>query len=117
MTNHRIVLFVYGTLHPERAPGAIAAAARRLVPIGRGGVHGRLLDFGAYPGLVLDAEEGPVEGTVYEVPDVATLAEIDAYEDFRPADHEGSLFLRTEVDVRMREGGTMRCWVYVYNRG
>ena len=30
----RDLLFIYGTLHPDRAPAEIAAAARRLQPIG-----------------------------------------------------------------------------------
>ena len=35
-------LFIYGTLHPDRAPREIAAATRRLVSIGPATIHARL---------------------------------------------------------------------------
>ena len=144
-----ILLFIYGTLHPERAPRGIAAVARRLRPVGAGAIRGRLLDLGEYPGVVLDETAQPamaggelgdatgrapqgvthtaanpaeipgdvIPGDVFEVPDVETLAELDAYEDYRPEDPEASLFLRVETQVRMKDGRERTCWVYVYNGG
>jgi len=110
------LLFIYGTLHPERAPSAIAAAARRLRPVGAGTIHGRLLDLGEYPGVVLEETEGSeVSGEVFEVPDAETLARLDAYEDYRPAEPEASLFLRMETEVAMSDGTRRSCWVYLYN--
>lgn len=113
-----ILLFVYGTLHPERAPRAIAAAARRLRPVSAGTIRGRLLDLGEYPGVVLDdSSGGEVSGEVFEVPDVETLAELDAYEDYRPGDPDASLYLRVETQAKMSDGTQKTCWVYVYNGG
>lgn len=117
-------LFIYGTLHPDRAPAEIAAAARRLTPAGYGSIRGRLLDLGEYPGLVLDAapaeggmavEAEIVRGEVFAVPDAATLAALDSYEDYRPGNPAASLFLRTKAVVTMDDGSQKSCWVYVYN--
>ena len=123
-------LFIYGTLHPERAPQEIAPVARRLKPLGAATgaatIRGRLLDLGEYPGLVLEdvadciRPEGgaafeDVPGEVFEVPDQATLAALDRYEDFRPDDPEASLFLRVEAEVTLHDVRTVMCWVYVYN--
>ncbi len=120
-----ILLFIYGTLHPDRAPRGIARVARRLKPVGRATIPGRLLDLGEYPGLILPDSARPgdsaasdveaVPGEVFEVPDLATLAALDRYEDFRPDDPETSLFLRVEADVTLSDGSPLRCWVYVYN--
>lgn len=121
-----ILLFIYGTLHPERAPREIAPVARRLRPLGAATIRGRLVDLGEYPGLLLadaaataapSAEAPTVPGELFEVPDAATLAALDRYEDFRPNDPEASLFLRVEAEVTTRDGRTLKCWVYAYNDG
>lgn len=108
-------LFIYGTLHPDRAPDEIAEAARRLQPFGPAALRGRVYNLGDYPGLVLDPAGGLVQGEVFILPDEPTLAQLDAYEDFRPDDREGSLFLRTSATVTMQDGSQLLCWVYVYN--
>lgn len=108
-------MFVYGTLHPERAPREIAAVARRLRPVGAGWIRGRRIELGPYPGVVLE-ESARVEGEVFVVPDAETLALLDAYEDYRADDPAGSLFRRVETVARMGDGSERRCWVYVYNR-
>jgi gamma-glutamylcyclotransferase (GGCT)/AIG2-like uncharacterized protein YtfP len=116
-----LLLFIYGTLHPERAPHVIRDAARRLRPVGAGTVRGRKLDLGEYPGLLVGEAAGEdtsdVPGEVFEVPDAETLAALDAYEDYRPNDPEASLFLRVETPVTMSDGALKTCWVYVYNGG
>lgn len=72
---------------------------------------------GSYPGLVLcENETEAVRGEVFEVPDAETLARLDAYEDFRVDDPDGSLFLRTKTVVTFDDGSEETCWVYVYNR-
>ncbi len=113
-------LFLYGTLHPDRAPREIAPAARRLTPIARGTIRARLYHLGAYPGVILADETDPaapeIPGEVFLVPDAATLAALDAYEDFRPQDPANSLFLRTKTVVTFDDGSRESCWVYVYNR-
>jgi gamma-glutamylcyclotransferase (GGCT)/AIG2-like uncharacterized protein YtfP len=113
-------LFIYGTLHPDRAPAEIAPAARRLTPHARGTIRARLYNLGAYPGVILADETDPtapeVPGEVFLVPDAATLAALDAYEDFRPDDPTNSLFLRTKAVVALDDGSSQLCSVYVYNQ-
>lgn len=109
-------LFIYGTLHPSRAPREIAHAARRLTSIGPATIHARLYNLGAYPGAILDPNAQPLPGELFAVPDAGTLAALDAYEDFRPTDPAASLFLRVETTATTPDGAHHPCWVYVYNR-
>jgi gamma-glutamylcyclotransferase (GGCT)/AIG2-like uncharacterized protein YtfP len=109
-------LFIYGTLHPDRAPREIAAAARRLTPIGPATIRARLYNLGEYPGAILDATAPPISGELFTLPDAATLAALDAYEDFRPTDPAASLFLRVETTATTPDGSHLTCWVYTYNR-
>ena len=118
------LLFIYGTLHPDRAPAAIAPTARLLKPFGKATIHARLYDLGAYPGVVLADDDDPAEivtGDLFQLPDdPAILTRLDDYEDFRPSDPAGSLFLRRQVLATLQDGpnaGTkIACWVYIYNR-
>jgi gamma-glutamylcyclotransferase (GGCT)/AIG2-like uncharacterized protein YtfP len=110
------LLFLYGTLRPDRAPAEIAPVARRLAPMAHGTIQARLYDLGAYPGVILDDDAlTPVPGQIFRVPDAATLAALDRYEDYRPADPAASLFLRTKAVVTLDDGSCQTCWVYVYN--
>jgi gamma-glutamylcyclotransferase (GGCT)/AIG2-like uncharacterized protein YtfP len=109
------LLFIYGTLHPDRAPGEIAAVARRLTSIGPATIRARLYKLGAYPGAILDDAAPPVPGHVFTVPDDETLAALDAYEDYRPGDPANSLFLREKAVVTLDDGTHQTCWVYLYN--
>ena len=117
MPNH---LFLYGTLHPDRAPAEIASAARRLTSIGRGTIRARLYNLGEYPGAILaddtDPAARPIPGEVFLVPDATTLSALDAYEGYRPGSPTDSLFLRTETVVTFDDGSRKSCCVYVYNR-
>ena len=108
-------LFIYGTLHPDRAPAEIAAAARRLTPIGPATIRARLYNLGAYPGAILDATAPAIPGELFTVPDAATLAALDRYEDFRPADPAASLYLRVETTATLPDRSSKPCWVYAYN--
>jgi len=114
-------IFIYGTLHPDRAPAAIAATARLLKPLGRATIRGRRYELGEYPGVILTDEAGAlVHGELFLLPDppqaTAVLAKLDAYEDFRPADPAGSLFLRQRTIATLEDGTQRACWVYTYNR-
>jgi hypothetical protein len=51
-------LFVYGTLHPDRAPAEIRSVARRLIPLGPATILGTLHNFGEYPALILNGKTG-----------------------------------------------------------
>jgi len=110
------LLFIYGTLHPDRAPAEIASSARRLKPIGPATIRARLYNLGDYPGAVLDEAAPPIPGELFAIPDAATLAALDAYEDYRPQDLANSLFLRVETAATLTDGSHHPCWVYVYNR-
>jgi len=109
------LLFIYGTLHPDRAPREIADAARRLTSIGPATIRGHLYNLGEYPGLILHPTAPPIPGELFAVPDAATLAALDSYEDFRPSDPAASLFLRAKATATLPDGSQSTCWVYVYN--
>jgi gamma-glutamylcyclotransferase (GGCT)/AIG2-like uncharacterized protein YtfP len=111
-------LFVYGTLRPGQAPEEIAPTVARLRAVGKGFVYGTLDDLGAYPGAILDPTSAEkVFGSVFELPnDPSVLQQLDAYEEFDSAALEESLFLRTQCVVELESGGTLQCWIYVYNR-
>jgi len=111
-------LFVYGTLQPGLAPAEIAPVLAQLDLIGEASVNGVLYDIGSYPGAVLAAaSQEKIIGAVYKLPEDATvLAALDAYEEFDPAAPHSSLFLRVLHPIELATGGTLQCWVYVYNR-
>jgi gamma-glutamylcyclotransferase (GGCT)/AIG2-like uncharacterized protein YtfP len=115
------LLFIYGTLHPDRAPAAIAPTACLLKPFGRATIQARLHDLGPYPGVVLSANPADiVPGELFILPaDPAILARLDEYEDFRPSDPTNSLFLRQQAFATLQEGPDadteIACWVYTYN--
>jgi gamma-glutamylcyclotransferase (GGCT)/AIG2-like uncharacterized protein YtfP len=107
-------LFVYGTLHPDRAPAEVRAITREFVLLGTGTVQGRLLDLGAFPGLVLDSLPGQtVSGHVFLFPPAA-LTGLDAYEGFLPDQPAYSLFFRRTIAVTRESGFQETHWVYVY---
>jgi gamma-glutamylcyclotransferase (GGCT)/AIG2-like uncharacterized protein YtfP len=110
-------LFVYGTLHPDRAPAEIRSVARRLIPLGPATIFGTLHNLGEYPALILNGTtKQPIPGTVFILPDdTEALKALDRYEDFRPHDPESSLFLRARQTVTLGDGTPHRCWVYLYN--
>ena len=111
-------LFAYGTLQPGHAPAGIASAVEKLRPIGEASVNGVLYDLGGHPGAVLDpSSQQRIIGIINQLPeDTSVLAEFDAYEEFDPAAPESSPYLRVLHPVNLATGGTLQCWVYVYNR-
>jgi gamma-glutamylcyclotransferase (GGCT)/AIG2-like uncharacterized protein YtfP len=79
MTKYNTI-YVYGTLRP----GAVAKVVK-----GRG----TMVNLGGFPGVVLD-ENGP-EFTAERIEvDDDTLAALDRYEGYRPADPVNSLYVR-----------------------
>ena len=111
-------LFVYGTLHPDRAPEEIKEVVKRLTPLGRGTVVGQLHDLGEYPALIVGGKRRErVPGAVFALPDdPAALQALDRYEEFQPADLENSLFVRLKRTVTLENGSRKRLWVYLYNQ-
>ncbi|HXG36580.1 MAG TPA: gamma-glutamylcyclotransferase family protein [Dehalococcoidia bacterium] len=110
-------LFVYGTLmNGMEANVILASKGARYV--GSGVIQGRLYDLGEYPAAVKsDDPNEVVVGELYELPDLAALRGLDAYEEFEPDQPDGSVFIREEVTVRMPEerGREVRAWAYFYN--
>jgi gamma-glutamylcyclotransferase (GGCT)/AIG2-like uncharacterized protein YtfP len=118
-------LFIYGTLHPDRAPAAIAPTVAHLRPLGPATVRGRLLDLGTYPGLIISSGENPgdeiVHGHLFAVPDDPDLSNkiwsaLDRYEDYRPASPESGLYTRVLTEVTLPDASQQSAWVYLYNR-
>ena len=113
-------LFIYGTLHPNRAPAEIAPTVALLRPLGSATLRGRLLNLGPYPGLLLPGEE-LIQGELFALPEDRQLRarvwqELDAYEDFRPTAPETSLFIRVLALVNLPNGETEKAWVYLFNQ-
>ena len=110
-------LFVYGTLHPDRAPAEIAQVVRGMEPLGEGVIRGRMHRFREYPAVKIDSKNGSrIKGEVFTLPNPGVLEKLDAYEEFYPAKLAESLFLRKQVKVRLQDGTRVDCWVYEYNR-
>jgi gamma-glutamylcyclotransferase (GGCT)/AIG2-like uncharacterized protein YtfP len=110
-------LFSYGTLRSGHAPEEITSVVERLRPVGKGYVFGQLYDLGEFPGIVLDSTSPQqVFGTISFLPDDPNcLRALDAYEGFDAEYPDTSLFLRTVHPVRLAEGGSLPCWIYIYN--
>ena len=111
-------LFTYGTLQPGRAPREIAPLIAKLEIAGRGYLHGTLLDFGHYPGAVLDASSSNrIPGTIYRLPPGGDLlTRLDEYEEFTPLSPHTSQFIRELHPVNWEDGRAAVCWVYVFNQ-
>ncbi|WP_197330609.1 gamma-glutamylcyclotransferase family protein [Ralstonia syzygii] len=110
-------VFVYGTLRAGEANDLCIAAARcglaepRL--IGHATLHGRLYDFGAYPGLVLDPTGTAVRGDVYRI-DPGLVPVLDEIEEVYPGGD--ALFLRETYAV-MLGSEPLDCLVYPVDAG
>jgi gamma-L-glutamyl-butirosin B gamma-L-glutamyl cyclotransferase len=108
-------LFVYGTLrkgeerhHVLVRPGASPGEAAT--------VGGTLLDFGDYPGLIVDGPKTAVAGELYPVTDADSLfAELDPIETFHGFGVPGSLYRRAIVRAASPKGAVTLAWTYVYN--
>ncbi|HEY8998307.1 MAG TPA: gamma-glutamylcyclotransferase family protein [Edaphobacter sp.] len=110
-------LFVYGTLHPDRAPAEMQHAVAHLTYFAKATITGELHNLGDYPGLSLHREQNTIPGTVFTLPDdPALLAALDDYEGYLPHDPAASLFLRVIHPVTLEDGTRLDCWVYLYNQ-
>lgn len=103
--NERYV-FVYGTL--MKGQKNHDAFLKEGQYIGAGTIEGYdIYDLGYYPGIIVGTDK--VIGEVYRV-DEDTERTLDRLED------EGSLFIKTPVNVRMDDGANCASVAYVYNR-
>jgi gamma-glutamylcyclotransferase (GGCT)/AIG2-like uncharacterized protein YtfP len=101
-------LFVYGLLKRGNSGYRHLCLHRHTRWLGRAKLRGRIVDLGAYPGLVL-ARHGLVHGELLSFDDPALWTLLDAYEDCVPADPLRSEYLRKEVALI----GGQRAWVYL----
>jgi gamma-glutamylcyclotransferase (GGCT)/AIG2-like uncharacterized protein YtfP len=113
-------LFIYGTLHPDRAPAEIAPAVALLRPLGPATLRGQLLNLGPYPGLLLPGRD-LIQGELFALPEERQLRarvwqQLDAYEDFRPLSPATSLFTRVLTRVTLPNEETQQAWVYIFNQ-
>lgn len=106
--------FFYGTLLAD-ADNAVAAALHRKLDAGIPAVaQGQLYAIpdaaGWYPALVAGAGGGAVRGMLYRAGawmTAADLAALDAYEQYRPDDPDGSEYLRADITVATAAGCEM----------
>ncbi len=103
-------VFVYGTLRRGGSRDArVHYAGAEFVAAAR--VGGRMFDFGAYPGLRLEAGVGWVRGELFDVTPSA-LAGLDEWEGFDPAHPDAGEYCRVRVQAERDDGGIERCWIY-----
>src|ERR1051325_4173936 len=110
-------LFLYGTLREGAAGKETTKVIKKLQRIGRASIRGRLYDFGAYPGAIIDRfASTSVHGEVVELPeDEKVLKVLDRYEEFDSANPDKSLFVRKKVNAKLSDGQLLKTWMYVYN--
>jgi gamma-glutamylcyclotransferase (GGCT)/AIG2-like uncharacterized protein YtfP len=99
------LVFVCGTLRRGGAQ-ALPTIFPDSTFIDEARVHGRLYDFGDYPGLLLDESDSQVLGEVYEVDD-QILNKLDQIE-------AESHYLRKQIELSIA-GRKMKSWVYVFD--
>jgi gamma-glutamylcyclotransferase (GGCT)/AIG2-like uncharacterized protein YtfP len=95
-------VFVYGTLRQGgfRAMPGIFPDSKF---VGTANVHGRLYDFGEFPGLRIDESSSTVTGEVYQI-DEEVLNRLDEIE-------VSSNYLRKQIVVSVGDR-TVTCWIY-----
>jgi gamma-glutamylcyclotransferase (GGCT)/AIG2-like uncharacterized protein YtfP len=106
-------LFVYGTLRKGSSHPMAAFLARQARFVAEGKTPGRLLDLGAYPGMVAAESAGDwVQGDVFEMadPEIA-LAALDRYEGCDRAD---PLYERRQTSIILSTGEKVTGWYYHY---
>lgn len=98
-------LFIYGSLHPGRAPAEIADLVQTFQPLDPATVRGHLHGLGPYPGVVLDPNAPTVSGNVFTfASDPQLMARLDAYEECDPSNPQASLFLRCRAQALLPDG-------------
>jgi gamma-glutamylcyclotransferase (GGCT)/AIG2-like uncharacterized protein YtfP len=109
-------VFVYGTLRAGESNDIHRAAERsgiaQPVLVGTGFAPGRLFDFGAYPGLVLDTNGPSVRGDVYSIEDAFVPVLDDIEEVVRGVE---GLYRPEQIQIAVEREGraqALDCLVY-----
>jgi len=107
-------VFVYGTLMRGECRHQSLQADAEILHALPAKTKGRLLDLGAFPGLVPAVEQGEqVVGEYYRVMDIGlTLGTLDQIEEFRGYGIEGSLYTRVLAQLDTETGATQVAWTY-----
>lgn len=109
-------LFAYGSLITGTGVAAVDKIIAGAEVVGRGYIHGRLFDLGAYPGAILSKlPADKVFGSVHRI-EARAWPQLDAFEGFDENAPAHSEFLRRKARVRGLDGRpSLQAWVYVYN--
>ncbi len=101
------ILFAYGTL--RRGAPMHGLLEGRTTWLGLASVAGRLVDLGAFPGLVLALEPGDrVQGDLFAIADAEREELLDALDRY-----EGASFERVQQAIEGPEGPVL-AWLYAY---
>lgn len=92
-----IRIALYGTLRRGEAGYLSFGLSAKLRFVAGCRIRGQLVDLGAYPGLI--DGDGVVVGELHEIDAAATLAELDALEEFDVTRQDESLFIRRSVTL------------------
>ena len=109
-------LFVYGTLLDDGNDYAMLLKNNSSY-VASGSFKGRLYNIGPYPGAVYDNRAGAsVFGHIIKMQnDDKLLLMLDEYEGYGEKESQPNEFIREIVPVTTAAGGTICCWVYLYN--
>ena len=110
-------IFVYGSLMGGR--GSHPAWPALAASVSPACVAGAMYDLGPYPAMAppgVGASTGWVLGEVHRVTEglPAVLRSLDAYEEYRPEDEGGSLYIRRAVTA-ITEQASVQAWAYYLN--
>lgn len=107
-------VFVYGTLMQGECRHTSLQEDSQVLCALPAGTRGRLLDLGAFPGLIPAVRQGEqVLGEYYQVADIGrTLGILDEIEEFRGYGVVGSLYTRVLARVDVGAGVPQMAWTY-----
>jgi gamma-glutamylcyclotransferase (GGCT)/AIG2-like uncharacterized protein YtfP len=116
------LIILYGSLRVGQPSFEALNLGAKLVPLGRVKFPGRLFDPGDYPGVTLGGAR-LIVGDLCRLRDPSVLAELDAFEQYRPDDprplHKGhgtgSLYIRRLTPFVDARGDAGEAYVYEYN--
>jgi gamma-glutamylcyclotransferase (GGCT)/AIG2-like uncharacterized protein YtfP len=108
-------LFVYGTLRKGSNHPMADFLARHARFVTEGKTPGRVVDLGAYPGMVeAESSKDWVQGDVFALADLDTiLATLDQYEG---CTRINPLYERRQTQVTLSTGNELTAWYYGYCR-
>lgn len=112
-------IFVYGTLKSNSKPNSEQEfLLKHSGKMGHGSIPGRIYKVNdEYPGAIL-LKNSPalIYGEVYSLKHPSKILErLDKYEGCSPENEKPTEFIRVRKAVRLEDGSSNLCWIYVYN--